>query len=618
MRVTRFLPGTASNALSARSHVRGGRDDELAVYFDGVPLFEPFHYKDVQSLLGLLDPGSISKVDFFSGVFPARYGNRLSGVLDIAPRTWSGRDYNELGASVLYTHALSQGRLDSYPVEWLVSVRRGNIDAFTELAGREETEPEFIDALARFQLDTGPRSSLAGGMLLLDDQLKVNFEKGVEQGDIEYRDATGWASWHFRPDDASELLVTASRTERHTNRVGSVNREGSATGMVDDHRVFDTNTLRVEASTRAGERATLNAGAEWYDYVAHYNYRGMTNIDPLYAAVFESPTTRINNQILDIDGSSYGVFTSALIDVSKRVDLDLSLRWDAQRFGAAFNDEQISPRASVQYQYDPATVLRLSWGRMAQTERPDELEVQDGEPRFHAAQRSTQTVLSLEHKLQSMMALVRVEAYDKRIANPTPIFENLLDPFALFPELDADRVRVAPDASHVHGAELSLRWQLPDNWSGWMSYTWSQATDRTGATRALRTWDQRHAVATGVSWQPGAWRFSGNVNWHSGWRRNALVETGIPNGAAKGIDLAPRNSDAWGNYFSLDARADWIRALPKGALQVFAEVDNLTNHSNDCCVSYIVQTAGPLATLSPQASTWLPRLYLVGVTWQFP
>ena len=99
LRVTHFLPGTASNPLSARSHVRGGRDDELAVFFDGVPLFEPFHYKDVQSLLGLLDPGSISKIDFFSGVFPARYGNSLSGVLDIAPRTWSGRDYNELGAS---------------------------------------------------------------------------------------------------------------------------------------------------------------------------------------------------------------------------------------------------------------------------------------------------------------------------------------------------------------------------------------------------------------------------------------------------------------------------------------------------------------------------------------
>jgi len=617
LRVTRFLPGTASNALSARSHVRGGRDEELAVYFDGVPLFEPFHYKDVQSLLGMLDPGSISKIDFFSGVFPARYGNRLSGVLDISPRTFSGRDYNELGASVLYTHGLSQGRLDDYPVEWLVSVRSGNIDAVTDLLEREGAKPEFLDSLARFQVDTGPRSSLAAGMLLLDDDLEANLDQGAERGDVEYRDATGWASWRFRPDEASELIATASRTERHTNRVGSIDRAGSAAGSVEDHRVFDTNTLRLEGSAKVSERMSLNAGAEWYDYVAHYRYRSATDIDPLFAAVFGSPTKRVNDQFFDADGQSYAAFASTLVDVSKRVSIDLALRWDAQRFGPAFSDDQISPRVSAQYQYDPDTTFRLSWGRMAQTQRPDELQVQDGDPRFHAAQRSTQTVLSLERKLEPM-ALLRVEAYDKRITDPTPIFENLLDPFALFPELEPDRVRVAPDSSHVHGAELSLRWQLANNWSGWMSYSWSQAADRLGPVRALRTWDQKHTVTSGLVWQPGAWQFSGNVNWHSGWRRNALVQTGVANGAASGVELEPRNGSAWNNYFSLDLRTEWVRALPKGALHVYGEIDNLTNHANDCCVAYSVQPSGSLAALSARDSTWLPRLYLLGVTWQLP
>src|SRR5688572_23719771 len=61
LRVTRFLPGTASSAFSARTHVRGGREDEVGVYFDGVPLFEPFHYKDVYGLLGIIDPGTVSR-----------------------------------------------------------------------------------------------------------------------------------------------------------------------------------------------------------------------------------------------------------------------------------------------------------------------------------------------------------------------------------------------------------------------------------------------------------------------------------------------------------------------------------------------------------------------------
>jgi hypothetical protein len=96
------------------------------------------------------------------------------------------------------------------------------------------------------------------------------------------------------------------------------------------------------------------------------------------------------------------------------------------------------------------------------------------------------------------------------------------------------------------------------------------------------------------------------------------VQTGTANGAASGLELSPRNSDAWKSYFSLDVRAGWVRAVRRGVLQVYGEIDNLTNHANDCCVSYTLQSASPLASLSPQTSTWLPRLYVVGVTWQLP
>ncbi len=37
------------------------------------------------------------------------------------------------------------------------------------------------------------------------------------------------------------------------------------------------------------------------------------------------------------------------------------------------------------------------------------------------------------------------EAFDRHITDPTPLYENIFDPFALLPELEADRVRVAPE-----------------------------------------------------------------------------------------------------------------------------------------------------------------------------
>lgn len=610
LRVPRFLPGTAASPLSARAHVRGGREDELAVFFDGVPLFEPFHYKDVQGLLGMLDPESIATIDYFSGVFPVRYGNRLSGVLDITPRTYAGENYNAIGASVLYSHAITQGRLDSYPFEWLVSARRANVDLFADLLGRREAEPNFLDALGRAQVDIGERSSLVAGWLLLDDELSANLDDGAEAGNIEYRDATGWLSWRMRPTDDSALRATVSRTERHTNRAGTVNQPGYSFGTLDDRRRFDTTTVRLEARAQVLPRLALTSGLEWYDYNATYDYASDATFDPELAAALGRSPTYSQRTALRSTGEAYAAYVSGAITVAPRTTLDLAIRWDAQRFGTAFHDDQLSPRVSLQYDYDAATTLRASWGRASQTLRPDELPVQDGELEFPRAQFATQTVLSVERRF-APIAVLRVELYDKRIRDPSPQFENLLDPFALLPELEVDRVRIAPDRSRAHGAELSVRWQASDRWSGWASYTFSEAKDYFGDTPVPRTWDQKHALATGLAWTSHPWLLSGTATWHSGWRSNQLLST------PTGIELAPRNAASWPPFFSLDARASWTHVLRRGALDAYLEIDNLTNRDNPCCSSYRLSSTGA-PTLTRADSGWLPRVFLIGVTWQLP
>src|SRR5688500_13554565 len=77
------------------------------------------------------------------------------------------------------------------------------------------------------------------------------------------------------------------RCVRCRRRFATVARHsvGSAVGRLDDRRVFNTNTFRLEGSAKAGRRATLNTGVEWYDYGADYEYRSQAQLDPLLAAV---------------------------------------------------------------------------------------------------------------------------------------------------------------------------------------------------------------------------------------------------------------------------------------------------------------------------------------------
>jgi hypothetical protein len=617
LRVTRFLPGTASNALSARTHVRGGREDELAVYFDGVPLFEPFHFKDLQGFLGILDPNAISGVDFFSGVFPARYGNRLSGVLDIRPRAWTGEDYHELGASVLYTSALSQGRLDSHPVEWLTAVRHSNIEAVAHAVDRDDIEPDFLDALGRLQFDVSDRSSFALGWLLLDDVLDANI-LNEERSTIGYRDATGWASWQYRPHAAFESRVTLALTERNTNRDGTLERAMNASGTVDDRRRFDTGSARVESTMRLTDRVRIEGGVELYNYDATYRYRSSTTYEPAFARALGRPEVVERNSDIRIDGQAYAGYLSALTSIAPNADLDIGLRWDKQHYDVTFHDDQVSPRVSFQYRYDPSTILRLSWGSFAQAQRADELLVQDGETAFNPVQRARQTVASLERRLWSGDALFRVEAYDKRVSRPSPTYENLLDPFALLPELEVDRVRIAPDRSRAYGAEMSLRWDARRRWSSWASYSVSRATDYFADVAAPRTWEQNHSLNAGVSWTQRPWLLSANVTWHTGWRRNALNLVSDAGDPVPVLELSPRNARAWPEYFSLDLRASWLRKMPRGTLQAFIEIDNATNHGNLCCINYQLAPSDAGPVLIADTSNWLPRFALFGVSWQLP
>ena len=53
-----------------------------------------------------------------------------------------------------------------------------------------------------------------------------------------------------------------------------------------------------------------------------------------------------------------------------------------------------------------------------------------------------------------------------------------------------------------------------------------------------------------------------------------------------------------------------MRPLPHGALRVFLEADNVTNHGNPCCVDYRTVESPGGTDLSREVSSWLPRIFL--------
>jgi len=104
--ILKLLPGvTSSNELSTQYSVRGGNYDENLVYVNEIEVYRPFLVRSAQQEgMSFVNSDMVKAVRFSSGGFQAKYGDKLSSVLDITyktPTTFGLQlDLSFLGAAV--------------------------------------------------------------------------------------------------------------------------------------------------------------------------------------------------------------------------------------------------------------------------------------------------------------------------------------------------------------------------------------------------------------------------------------------------------------------------------------------------------------------------------------
>jgi hypothetical protein len=258
-----------------------------------------------------------------------------------------------------------------------------------------------------------------------------------------------------------------------------------------------------------------------------------------------------------------------------------------------------------------------SWGHFTQAQRPEEWRIDGSQGAPDLAELAIQSALGVafESAHQTRLGL---EVYRKRWTHVSPYYDNTLEKLTLVPDLTPDRVLVAPAAAVSEGVELSARKVFSASVSGWATYTWSHAVDDFSPPEAsvLRSWDEPHALTSGLTWARGPLTAETVVGWHRGWPRTPF--TFVPGEAfsAPLVVLGPRNSARWGNFFTLDLRASWSVPTAHGDLSVWAESLNSTDRRNPCCSRFLAPDTLQVPSIT-QADSWFPRSYDLGFTWRF-
>lgn len=124
-----LLPGIKQGVDgSSGFYVRGGGADQNLVLLDGVPLYNPYH---LWGFLSVFNADAINNIEITKGAFPARYGGRLSSVLDITMKEGNNQKWQkEVSIGLLSAKASISGPLVKDKSSIMISARRTYADFF--------------------------------------------------------------------------------------------------------------------------------------------------------------------------------------------------------------------------------------------------------------------------------------------------------------------------------------------------------------------------------------------------------------------------------------------------------------------------------------------------------
>ncbi|MEM6723575.1 MAG: TonB-dependent receptor plug domain-containing protein, partial [Bacteroidota bacterium] len=144
LRAVQLLPGVSSgNEASSGLFVRGGSHDQNLILLDGVPIYNSFH---LFGFLSVFNADAINKVELTKGGFPARYGGRLSSVLDIRLKEGNMNELKGTGTiSPIATKFTLEGPLIKDKMAFIVSGRRTFADLIIRPITRSERKCNGVD-----------------------------------------------------------------------------------------------------------------------------------------------------------------------------------------------------------------------------------------------------------------------------------------------------------------------------------------------------------------------------------------------------------------------------------------------------------------------------------------
>lgn len=179
-------PGVVTSGdRGGQMYVRGGEPTQNLIYFDGIPLVQPFH---VFGSYSAFPADVIQRADVYAAGFGSRFTGRLSAVIDVASRPGNNRRFaGQVGVSPFLSSARLEGPIVPGNASFLVSVRESLMEDVGERFAQDELPYRFGDAFGRISASVTGNSRVTVSALRTHDRGRlVEPRGGLPQEDVRW------------------------------------------------------------------------------------------------------------------------------------------------------------------------------------------------------------------------------------------------------------------------------------------------------------------------------------------------------------------------------------------------------------------------------------------------
>ena len=577
------LPGV-TNAGEGQSgfNVRGGGADQNLILLDEATIFNSSH---VFGFFSVFNPDAIKDLKLYKGGIPARFGGRVSSVLDIYQKDGNSNNFHMNGGiGIISSRILAEGPIVKDKGSFLFAGRSSYAHLFLKLADNQNTA-YFYDLNTKLSYKLNDRNSLF---------LSGYFGRDVFSISDSFVNTYGNATLNLRWNHLYSDKLFSNFSMIYSDYYYGLNLD--LVGFLWNSGIKNYN-IKYDFKHYLTDKIKLNYGVNgiYYDFnpgtiepsntTSGINYRQLEKKYAFEPAIYIDAEQKINKNLSLSYGLRFSMFyrlgssTVNLYENNQPVVFNEELGiyekatpTDTQFYGSnkvieSFNN--IEPRFAASYQLDENQSVKASYNRMSQylqlisnTASPTPLDVWTPSDKYIKPQILDQVALGYFKNFNNDDYSLEIETFYKKIKNRI----DYIDGADLIANEAIEQVLLNGEM-RAYGLEVLLR-KNTGKFSGWIAYTLSKSEQKTPGRTANETgindgnwyrsgYDKTHNLVITSSYELNPkWTFGGNFTIQNG------QPVTFPNGQYQyqGITIPSyglRNENRLPTYHHLDILASY-------------------------------------------------------------